>query len=348
LVPFIPDQDGQEESAGAEVRRVVELVLKHATERPGETLGVIAMGIKHARRVEASVDYALISRPDLEGFFAEDKSERFFVKNLERVQGDERDAIILTIGYGKDRSGRLLYRFGPLNAKGGERRLNVAITRARRRMTVVSSFGHRDMDPDRTKARGTELLRLYLEYAASRGKRFGDEGQLAFPENSFEADVRNALQAKGIDLIPQYGASKYRIDFVAKHPHRPGRLVLAIECDGASYHSAYTARDRDRLRQQHLEALGWRFHRIWSTDWFSHRDEEVDRAVAAYQAAVVYVDRSDSSLEGSNTDFRGTGQAPIVLQNGVPLAWQAREVQGRMSRQDPISMNIVPASFCPW
>jgi very-short-patch-repair endonuclease len=302
LVPFIPDQDGQEESSGAEVRRVVELVLKHAAERPGETLGVIAMGIKHARRVEAAVDHALISRPDLEAFFAEDKSERFFVKNLERVQGDERDAIILTIGYGKDRSGRLLYRFGPLNAKGGERRLNVAITRARQRMTIVSSFDHRDMDPDRTRARGAELLRLYLEYAASRGRRFGDDGQLAFPENSFEADVKNALQSKGIELIPQYGVSKYRIDFVAKHPKRPGRLVLAVECDGASYHSAYTARDRDRLRQQHLEALGWRFHRIWSTDWFMRREQEIERAVAAYKAAVVHADRSDSSGGGSSAN----------------------------------------------
>ena len=119
LVPFVPDQDGQEESSSVEVRRVVELVLKHASERPDETLGVIAMGIKHARRVEAAVDVALLARPDLEEFFSDDKKERFFVKNLERVQGDERDAIILTIGYGKDRSGRLPYRFGPLLSKGG-------------------------------------------------------------------------------------------------------------------------------------------------------------------------------------------------------------------------------------
>ena len=313
IVPFIPGQDGQEESSSVEVSRVVELVLKHATERPSETLGVIAMGIKHARRVDAAVEHALISRPDLEAFFAEDKKERFFVKNLERVQGDEREAIILTIGYGKDRSGRLLYRFGPLLTKGGERRLNVAITRARRRMTVVSSFDHHDMDPDRTKARGAELLRLYLEYAESRGKRFGDLGEVAFPENSFEADVQNALQSKGIELIPQYGVSKYRIDFVAKHPKRPGRLVLAVECDGASYHSAYTARDRDRLRQQHLEALGWRFHRIWSTDWFMRRDQEIDRAVAAYKAAIAYADRSDTSggTFGANSNgVRETSSTP--------------------------------------
>jgi len=325
LVPFIPDQEGQDESSSEEVRRVTELVMKHATERPNETLGVIAMGIKHARRVEAAIDYALISRPDLEAFFAEDRKERFFVKNLERVQGDERDAIILTIGYGKDRSGRLLYRFGPLLTKGGERRLNVAITRARRRMLVVSSFDHRDMDPNRTKGRGVELLRLFLEYAASRGKRFGDQGASAFPENSFEKDVQNALQSKGIELIPQYGVSRYRIDFVAKHPQRPGRLVLAVECDGASYHSAYTARDRDRLRQQHLEALGWRFHRIWSTDWFMRRDQEIDRAVAAYKAAVAHVDRSDSSggVSGTNSggaSVDGSNDAPTVVAAGRVVA----------------------------
>ena len=338
LVPFIPDQDGQEVSSSAEVRRVVELVLKHATERPSETLGVIAMGINHARRVEAAVEDAWISRPDLEAFFAQDKNERFFVKNLERVQGDERDAIILTVGYGKDRSGRLLYRFGPLLAKGGERRLNVAITRARRRMTIVSSFDHRDMDPGRTKARGAELLRLYIEYAASRGKRLGDQGQLAFPENSFEADVQNALQSKGIQLIPQYGVSKYRIDFVAKHPKRPGRLVLAIECDGASYHSAYTARDRDRLRQQHLEALGWRFHRIWSTDWFMRRDQEIDRAVAAYRAAVVHADRSDTSGGGSTANSGGPGENGS---NRTPDISAASSVNLRRPRPHvPIRANI--------
>ena len=125
-----PDQDGQEESGSEEVRRVVELVLEHAETRPGETLGVITMGIKHALRVQAALDEALRHRPDMEEFFDETRSERFFVKNLERVQGDERDAILLSVGYGKDRSGRLPYRFGPLNQEGGHRRLNVAVTRA--------------------------------------------------------------------------------------------------------------------------------------------------------------------------------------------------------------------------
>ncbi len=299
LIPFVTTQADQEESSGEEVRKVVDLIFKHVAERPNESLGVIAMGIKHAQRIEGALDKTLKSRPDLEPFFNEESKEPFFVKNLERVQGDERDAIILSVGYGKNSQGKLSYNFSPLNHQGGERRLNVAITRARRRMTVVSSFDDRDMDPERTTARGVELLRLYLEYARNGGRRFNDAGQLAFPENSFEADVQAALESKGIDLIPQYGVSSYRLDFVAKHPKRPGRLVLAIECDGASYHSAYTTRERDQLRQQHLEALGWRFHRIWSTEWFNHRDQEISRALAAFKAAVAFADRSDSPTSES-------------------------------------------------
>jgi len=298
LVPSVPGQDGQEESASEEVKRVVELVLDHATKNAGlqnpETLGVIAMGIKHARRVEAGIEEARKNRPELDGFFDEKLQERFFIKNLERVQGDERDAIILTIGYGKDRTGRLLYRFGPLLYEGGERRLNVAITRARKRLTLVSSFDHHDMDPGRSRARGVELLRLFLEYAESGGRRLEDSEHTPMGLNEFEQDVHDALSARGIALRPQWGASKYRIDLVAQHPTQPGRFVLAIECDGASYHSAYTARERDRLRQQHLEALDWRFDRIWSTDWFLHRNEEIERAIRAFQAAV---ERAESTKE---------------------------------------------------
>jgi very-short-patch-repair endonuclease len=160
-------------------------------------------------------------------------------------------------------------------------------------MTVVSSFDHRDMDPRRSKARGVELLRLYLEYAASGGKILGDRGATNVPLDPFEADVCDALTAHGAHLLPQFGASGYRIDLVAEHPEKPGRLVLAIECDGASYHSVPTTRDRDRLRQQHLEARGWRFHRIWSTDWFLRRQQEIQRALDAIKAAVAHADMVD-------------------------------------------------------
>lgn len=223
---------------------------------------------------------------DLDEFFDENRPERFFVKNLERVQGDERDGIVLTVGYGKNIDGGMQYRFGPLNTEGGERRLNVAVTRARRRMTLVSSFTAADMDPDRTTAHGAELLRLYVAYAESCGERLDRETAETPKLNPFELDIRDALEHAGIPLTCQYGVSGYRLDFAAKHPDEPGRLVLAIEADGAGYHSSQTARDRDRLRQEQLERLGWRFHRIWSQDWFTDRAREVEKALAAYRAAV--------------------------------------------------------------
>ncbi|MDH6462741.1 very-short-patch-repair endonuclease [Micromonospora sp. A200] len=293
LVDNNPVGYGPGDRVGAEVDRVVDLILEHAEKRPEESLGVITMGIKHAERIEAALRRALIDRGGFDEFFQERSEEPFFVKSIERVQGDERDAIILSVGYGKGPDGRMLYRFGPINNNGGHRRLNVAVTRARQRATVVSSFSARDLDPNKLNALGAKLLRSYLEYAESQGERLSTVGT-APTLNPFEADVRDRLTAAGIPLVAQYGASGYRIDFAAQHPDRPGEMVLAIEADGATYHSSATARDRDRLRQEHLERLGWRFHRIWSTAWFRDRDQEVARVKAAYDAAVAEASRPAS------------------------------------------------------
>jgi very-short-patch-repair endonuclease len=302
-VSVIDDQNpsGAAESDSTEVQRVVELVLEHAAQELAKpepqrrSLGVIGLGITHARRVEAAIDRALVEREDLEPFFDSSLPERFFVKNLERVQGDERDVILLTIGVSPDSAGKVsLLRFGPLNNKEqGYRRLNVAVTRARQEMILVSSFTHHAIDVSKQVSRGVDLLREYLQYTAAGGKLSEDAGRTEFPPNSFEADVADALASAGIPTVAQWGASGYRIDLVAQHRARPGRLVLAIECDGATYHSFPTARDRDRLRQQHLETLGWKFHRIWSTDWFTRRDEELARAISAYERAVAHADRVD-------------------------------------------------------
>ncbi|MCY0878152.1 MAG: AAA domain-containing protein [Firmicutes bacterium] len=287
LVPQVMGSDRDVDSVGAEVERVVALILDHAQRHADESLGVITMGVKHADRIQLALEEALRERPDVDAFFAGGRPEPFFIKNLERVQGDERDAIIISIGYGKDGTGRLPFRFGPLLYDGGERRLNVAITRARRRMVVVSSFDHRDMDPSRCRSRGTQLLRAFLEYAATGGDSLRVEARAADVSlNPFEQGVYEALRARGLHLEPQWGVSSYRLDFAVAHPERPGEFVLAIECDGASYHSAPTARDRDRLRQQQLEALGWRFHRIWSTDWFRNPTDEIERVMHAYKEAL--------------------------------------------------------------
>ena len=283
--------DGQEESSAGEVNKVVDLILHHARTTPGRTLGVITMGIKHANRIQAVLDREMLRHPELSEFFDTARPERFFVKNLERVQGDERDVIILSVGYGKDRGGNLPLRFGPILSVGGRRRLNVAATRAKEQVIVVSSFAYSDINSAQVKpGTGLEFLKNYLQYASSGGQLLSSGELTNEPMNDFEADVYEALSAKGLEIKPQVGCSKFRIDLAASHPSQPGRFVLAIECDGATYHSSYTARDRDRLRQQQLENLGWTFHRIWSTDWFMRKDEEVERAIQAFQRAVATSD----------------------------------------------------------
>ena len=266
---------------------MVDLVLEHARETPSDTLGVIAFGQNHADNIQTALMRRLREQDgaSLDDFFSETNEERFFVKNIERVQGDERDAIILSVGYHKDPNGNLPYRFGPLNQNGGERRLNVAVTRARSRLTLVSSFSHLDMEPGRSSAKGVELLRQYLEYASSGGANLGSEAG-HIPLNPFELSIKEGLERRGIPVTPQYGVSGYRIDFACAHPDEPGRMVLAIEADGASYHSTPTARDRDRLRQQVLEDKGWRFHRIWSTAWFRNPEAELDKAEKAWKRAI--------------------------------------------------------------
>jgi very-short-patch-repair endonuclease len=246
---------------------------------------VIALGLRHAERIDDALRDALADHQDLEDFFAEDRSEPFFVKNLERVQGDERDAIILSIGYGKHPDGRMRYQWGPLLRDGGERRLNVAATRAKHRLTLVSSFSSRDVDPERLTKAGARLLAEYLEYASSGGVPLGSSAADGEP-NPFEADVAKRLAACGIAVVPQYGVGGYRVDFAATHPDDPERMVLAIEADGDSYYGSGSVRDRDRLRKEHLERLGWRFHRLWSTNWFLDPQAEVAKLRKAYEEAI--------------------------------------------------------------
>jgi len=287
-------------SSSTEVTHVVDLILQHAEEFPKRSLGVIAFGITHANRIEETLRQARADRPDLDDFFREDVEDPFFVKNLERVQGDERDSILISVGYSKLPDGRMRYMFGPLNRLGGERRLNVAITRARKTCKIVSSFSATDMDPNRLKVNGTKMLKAYIEYADSGGNDLGTAAQTRPALNPFERDLQDSMHKRGINNIAQYGASGYWIDFAAMHPERAGEPVLAIEADGASYHSSYSARDRDRLRQENLERQGWEFHRIWSTEWFRHRETEIERLDISYRQAVSK--RDESSFSAGGTD----------------------------------------------
>jgi very-short-patch-repair endonuclease len=203
--------------------------------------------------------------------------EEFFVKNLENVQGDERDIIVISTVYGPETPGGPVHqRFGPINSNVGHRRLNVLFTRAKERVVLVSSLKAEDIVISEASKPGVRALKRYLEYARSGRLEQGVTGHGTF-ESPFELEVAGVLQAHGFEVEPQVGVAGYRIDLAVRSRTNRDHFIVGIECDGATYHSAKSARDRDRLRQEILERLGWRLYRIWSADWFLHRDREVRR-----------------------------------------------------------------------
>ena len=294
----------------AEAKTVARAVMEHARTTPGLTLGVAAFSNVQARRIEDEVDILRRRDPSCEEFFAGHPEEPFFVKNLENVQGDERDVILISIGYGKIDGAYLPMNFGPLNREGGERRLNVLITRARRRCVVYCNFVGADLDLRRSRARGVEALKTFLEYA--------ETGNIDIPrvtgreaDSPFEEAVAARLRTLDFDVDHQVGSAGFFIDLAVRDPSRPGRYVLGIECDGATYHSARSARDRDRLRQQVLEGLGWRIHRIWSTDWFRNPDLELGKAEVAVRMAQAAVAGPASSAKGGPASEAGVTVKPV-------------------------------------
>lgn len=271
-----------------EARAVVQRIFQHVTNRPTYSLGVVAFSEAQATRIQMELEAARRQRPDLDGFFVEDRLDGFFIKNLENVQGDERDVIIFSVGYGRDEHGKMTMNFGPLNRDGGFRRLNVAVTRARYRVELLSSIVAADIVDSENY--GVKCLKTYMDYAArgiialSPAPDARDDS--ASPESPFEEEVLETIRRWGYDVQPQVGHLGYRIDMAIADPKRPGSWALGIECDGAAYHSSLVARDRDRLRQEVLEGLGWRLHRIWGLAWYRDRAGEEQRLRAVIHAAL--------------------------------------------------------------
>ena len=242
----------------------------HFRNHPGETLGVGTFNSRQQNAILDELETIRQQQPDLEDFFSRSIREPFFVKNLENIQGDERDVIFLSVTYGPKEDGSLSYNFGPLNRENGWRRLNVLVSRARRRMHVFSSMRSAHINPEGGFTRGPSLLRDFLHFAETGHlQRTGAMGGAA--DSPFEEHVRDVLQASGYLVDTQVGVGQYRIDLGVRHTDRPGHYIAGIECDGAAYHSSPCARDRDRLRQQVLEDRGWHIIRVWSTDWFKDR-----------------------------------------------------------------------------
>jgi len=280
-------QDGVFDRGGtatnrAEAIQIADAVMVFARTTPNQTLGVGAFSVRQRDQILDQLELRRRQDPTCEEFFATSRNEPFFVKNLENIQGDERDVILISIGYGPDRDGRFTRNFGPLNRDGGERRLNVLITRARERCEVYSSFTADQLDLGQTPSRGVRALKTFLQFAETGRLDIAMESERGF-DSPFEEEVFRALTAKGYDVRSQIGTAGFFIDLAIVDPDRPGRYLIGIECDGASYHSSAWARDRDRLRQAVLEDRDWVLHRIWSTDWFYRPQDELQRAVDAIE-----------------------------------------------------------------
>lgn len=275
---------GRTRTNKGEAQAVAMAVIDHALKTPQMSLGVAAFSMAQRDLIEVEVELMRRKYPEAEEFFAMHPHEPFFVKNLENIQGDERDTIFISIGYGRNESGKIAKEFGPLNRDGGHRRLNVLITRAKMAMRIFSNFRGDELELDASAKHGVRALKNLLKYAETRELEVSVEtGKVT--DSPFEDQVLTALRERGYQLEPQVGTAGYFIDMAVRDPDMPGRYVLAIECDGAAYHSSRSARDRDRLRQGVLEGLGWRFHRIWSTDWFRNSVQETQRVVDAIEVA---------------------------------------------------------------
>lgn len=278
---------GKKRDNPIEAEKVVDLVFDHFSKYGNsKTLGVATLNLPQKDTILDILERKRKERPDLSQFFRDDRLSGFFVKNLEAVQGDERDVIILSLGYGKDTQGRFTMNFGPINKDGGERRLNVIVTRAKEKIILVSSIKAADFDLNNINTEGVRHLYHYLDYA-ERGKEalsleniFGGE-----VESPFEEDVKNEIRALGYEALSQIGCSSFRIDLGVIDSVNPGCFILGVECDGRTYHSAFTARERDRIRQDVLQGLGWKIHRIWSPDWYFRKKNEIDRLKSALEGA---------------------------------------------------------------
>jgi very-short-patch-repair endonuclease len=288
-IKFVHVQEGRFEGRRnvQEARRVVAAALDHMQRYPKDSLGIVTLNISQRETIENELEQRLRTDAVARAFVERHNEglEPLFVKNLENVQGDERDVIFISITYGPDRHGNVFQRFGPINSQVGHRRLNVLFTRAKKRVMVFSSLLAEQIQVQPTSKWGVRALKGYLHFAQT-----GILEQATFtgraPDSDFEVEVADALRRRGLDVVAQVGVAGYFIDLAVKHPRVPDRYVLGVECDGATYHSSRSARDRDRLRESVLRNLQWDIARVWSTDWFRNPDAEADRIAARVQAIV--------------------------------------------------------------
>ena len=283
-----------------EAHRVIDIAKKLFKNANDETIGIITMNKKQADYIEN----ILIKEEYL--------NKQVFVKNIENMQGDEADNIIISMTYGKNEDGVFYKRFGPINNLGGDKRLNVLFTRARKRMIVACSFKHNDLNGSIQP--NVSILKDFLHFAENKKLQntasIGSQGDC---ESPFETSVKDFLTEKGYSTISQLGVKKYRIDLVVVDTNNTNKYLLAIECDGASYHSSSMARERDYTRQKVLENLGWTVYRIWSTDWLRDPAKE-KRKLINYLKDITNEHNYDSD---NNVDYANPNINDLIIESNI-------------------------------
>ncbi|WP_029513470.1 DUF4011 domain-containing protein [Mycoplasmopsis primatum] len=261
-----------------------------------KTFGIVTFNLKQANKIENKWSQFVYKNPD---YMDVEIANKLFIKNIESVQGDERDIIILGITNGPDKNGRFSRNFGAINNAGGKKRLNVAITRAKDATIVISSFSYSDLKVDDLKHDGLLFLKKYLKFAEYGYDPKSDnvlENEDEKFDSEFEIQVYEELTKLGYQVKTQVGCSKFRIDLAILDKKDPTKYILGIECDGATYHSSKSARDRDAIRQSFLEQRGWNIHRIWSLNWFKNKRREIAKIIEKIDS----IEKNNNSLDNLN------------------------------------------------
>ena len=306
---------------------MAKAIEKFMSSDPDRSLGVVVVNVKQRDLLEEEVEYLMASNRAMRRYkekwdTQDDGLQYFFIKNLENVQGDERDVIFIGTVYGPEKQGgAVMQRFGPINGVAGKRRLNVLFSRAREKIVTFSSMSVADILGDRNL--GADLLKKWLEYSGSLILE-GGESTWKEPDSPFEEYVIQQINSLGCEAVPQVGVKGYSIDIGIKHSDWPYGFLLGVECDGATYHSSKSARDRDRIRQEVLESLGWHLHRIWSTDWFNDPFREVEKLKKA-------ITRRLKELKSNENEYQ------------QPLASAAREEEELVADDEHAAVRLTEA-----
>ena len=330
-----------------EANAIVEAVLRFMRTRPNESLGVVTLNQKQRDLLLEEMQYAF-DRDAKAAEYVErwqknnEGLEEFFIKNLENVQGDERDVIFVGTVYGPEAvGGPVMQRFGPINGTAGKRRLNVLFSRAKRQLVTFSSMTAADITADEHGNPGAYMLKKWLEYSAT-GLLPEKENVSATPDSDFEIFVMQQIQAMGCEPVPQVGVAGYFIDIGVRHPDWPYGFVLGVECDGANYHASKSARDRDRLRQEVLEGLGWHFHRIWSTDWFNDPHREAEKLRRRIEERLDYLRSEMASTSPSFQSF----EKPSSVDDAMNMSKQsASDVSSQSESEQENALSLPEISL---